>query len=93
MTHEEFILLVASLIAGLLGCPVTKYFKEKLNLDSTSSLALSIAVAGAMAVVAMLITGSLGLADFSWEELPATLAAVWSAGVFAYNAITGKRKD
>jgi len=92
MTTEEFIMLIASLIAGLLGMPITKYFKEKLNLDSTSSLALSVAVAAAMAVVAMLVTGALGYADFSWENLPATLAAVWTWGVFAYNALKGKRE-
>ena len=43
MTTEEFIMLIASLVAGILGMPITKYFKEKLNLDSTSSLALSVA--------------------------------------------------
>ena len=93
MTTEEFILLIASLVAGLLGMPITKYFKEKLNLDSTSSLALSVAVAGAMALIAMIVSGALGLADFSWERLPATLAAVWTWGVFAYNLISGKRED
>ena len=93
MTPEEFIMLVASLIVGVLGMPITKYFKEKLNLDSTSSLALSVAVAGALAVIAMLVTGALGAADFTWERLPATIAAAWSIGVIAYNAITGKRKE
>ena len=92
MTTEEFILLVASLLAGILGMPIIQYFKEKLGLDSTSSLALSIAVAAAMAVVAMIVTGALGYADFTWENLPATLAAVWTWGVLAYNVIAGKRK-
>lgn len=90
MSTEQFIELLIMLITGVLGMPVTQWFKSKLGVDGTSALALSLAVSGVLAVFALFVTGALGVSDFTWEALPATLAVVWSTAVLVYNGIRGR---
>ena len=92
MTTEQLIALVVSLIAGVLGMPLTQFLKSKLNLDGTSAFGISIAVSGVLAVLALVVGGQLGAADFTYEALPATLAIVWSTATLVYNAIRGNAK-
>jgi hypothetical protein len=90
MTTEQLIELFVMLIGGIIGMPITQWLKSKFGVDDTSALALSGAVAGILAVVALFAGGQLGLADFAWERLPATLAVVWSTAVLVYNLLRGR---
>jgi len=87
MTSEELILWVASIVLGLIGVPVFDFIKQKLGIEDTSALFL---VAGLSAVVglgALLISGEIGLVDFTWSNLPNAFAAVFAAATMFYKLI------
>jgi ribose/xylose/arabinose/galactoside ABC-type transport system permease subunit len=92
MTAEDLAISLAILIAGVINVPLTNFLKAKLNIDDTSALALSIATAILVAFVAMLVTGAITGAMFTWANLPAVVTAVWGVATLVYNILEGKRK-
>lgn len=92
MTAEDLAISIAILVAGVINVPLTNFLKGKLNLDDTSSLALSVATSIIIAFVAMLVTGALTGADFTWANLPGVVTAVWAIANIVYNILEGKRK-
>lgn len=91
MGTEDLILLVISLIGGILGMPLISWLKGKLGLDSTSALAIAAAVSGLIAFVVLFATGQLTAMSFTWENLPAVFALVFSTATLVYNMIRGTK--
>ena len=92
MATNQWLELIFAAIGGLLTMPFTQWLKAKFNIDSTSALALSIAVSAFMSVLVLILGGTLVFDDFTWAALPETLTVVWGTATLVYNFLRGMKK-
>lgn len=92
MTAQQVAEAIAILIAGVIQVPLMQWLKKSLNVDDTSALALTIAVSAVIALVALLVSGEITGAQFTWENLPGVTTAVFGLATLVYNIFKGKRQ-
>ena len=92
MATEQWLELIFAAIAGLIAMPFTQWLKAKFNVDSTSALALSMAVSIVMSILVLILGGTLVFDDFTWATLPETITVVWGNPTLLYNLLRCMRK-
>ena len=77
-------------LTGAVGMPLINRLKEKFGLADQAAMWLTLVVAAVLAVLALLLSQELSLAEFNAESLLAVLGQVLAAATLAYNLLRGK---
>lgn len=92
MATEQWLELIFAAIGGIITVPFVQWLKAKFGVDSTSALALSMAVSILTSVLVLILGGTLVFDDFTWATLPETITVVWGTATIVYNFLRGMKK-
>jgi hypothetical protein len=88
MSSEELIILLVSFVLGIVGSPtLIDWIKKTLGLEGTGALLLAAGASAVIGFAALFISGEIGLADFTWNNLPAAFGIVFTAATLAYRLL------
>ena len=88
MTSAELTILIANLIVGLLGgWKLIDWLKNALKVEDTLALFLAATASGVLALAVLFVSGEIGLAAFTWENLPNAFGIVFSAATVMYKLL------
>ena len=91
MTSEQLIALAIQLILGAVGAPTLfDWLKKQFGFEGTTALVFVVGLSAAVGVGALLISGELGFAQLTWENLPQAVSMVFSAATIAYKLLNKK---
>jgi hypothetical protein len=74
-------------LVGAIGVPLIQWLKGELGASGRSAVWLTVAVATLLAVVALLVSRELALADFTLANLVAVFGQVLAAATLAYKLL------
>ncbi len=77
-------------LVGAVGMPLIQAIKTRFGLADQAAVWLTLAVSLALAVLGLLLSRELSLADFNAETLLAALGQVLAAATLAYKLLRGK---
>ena len=86
--HELFILLISGFV-GLIGTSLTQYLKEKVGINGTSALMLTVLVAAILATAEFFLTQSINI---TISNIPDIAFQIFGWATVFYNLLIKGRK-